>query len=158
MGTTNKQKAKKRQDTGQIMLEAMLASQQSTELMEMARHFFSLMGGPSGFARELHHEFLASKAGGLVRFKILDLVLQCQRFITPKDALKEELGLLTEADLERVHQEALNRYAKQNPASTRRASGEEDRSDPASHADGPDGDSGSGQVDSAGSGDAADNP
>src|SRR5215472_15804075 len=97
--------SKKTRDTGQIMLEAMLASQQSTELMEMARHFFSLMGGPSGFARELHREYMASKAGGLVRFKILDLVLACQRFITPKDSLREELGLLTEADLQRVHQE-----------------------------------------------------
>jgi hypothetical protein len=122
---------RKTRETGTVMLEALVASQQSTELMEMARHFFSLMGGPMGFARELHAEYRASKAGGMVRYKILDLVLQCQRFITPKDALKEELGLLTEGDLERVHQEALKAYAKTtgtaenlHPAGTRGAGGE----------------------------------
>ena len=89
------------------MLDALLSGKPVPELVEVARNFMQMVGGPRAFAKLLHDELQNAPVGGMVRAKILDLILQCLKFTTPKDKITDDVGILEDEDLEREYKKGL---------------------------------------------------
>lgn len=64
-------------------------------------HWFAVRGGPAQFALDLCQEFDAAEPGSLVRSQITQLVLRSMKVADAKEGALDELGLISDADLER---------------------------------------------------------
>jgi hypothetical protein len=64
-------------------------------------HWFAVRGGPAQFALDLCQEFDAADPGSLVRSQITTLVLRSMKVADAKEGALDELGLLSDADLDR---------------------------------------------------------
>lgn len=74
---------------------------QEPQLAELAAHFFHAAGGMEKMAKLLYQEFLGAKEGGLMRQRILNMVLMAVKFANERNPGHDDLGLLSEEDLER---------------------------------------------------------
>lgn len=57
------------------------------------------MGGIDGLADEIVAAFHASQAGGMTRAKILGEIMDTIKFMTDRNATKDDFGMLTEDDI-----------------------------------------------------------
>jgi hypothetical protein len=70
-------------------------------LSELLEHFIRFAGGPQALAKMLWDETRASPAGGVVRQRNLDMVTRMWRQVAAGTARSDDLGLISEADIER---------------------------------------------------------
>jgi hypothetical protein len=71
------------------------------DLAALVGHFFRHAGGEAAVARMLFDEYRDSPPGGVVRQRILDMILRATKFANDKEAPTDDLGSLSEDDLER---------------------------------------------------------
>lgn len=74
-------------------------------LSELAEHFIRLRGGPYNVAKMLSQEWDTAPAGGVVRQRILEMLLRVWKSSDEQQKVIEDLGLLSEEDLEKLFQE-----------------------------------------------------
>lgn len=72
-------------------------------------HWFAQRGGPAQFALELSKEFDAAEAGTLVRSQIVQLIVRSMKVADTKEGANDDLGMVSDADLERLLGELGNR-------------------------------------------------
>lgn len=72
----------------------------SPDLACLVSHFFDHAGGERAVAKMLYDEFSEAKQGSIVRQRILDLILRSTKYANEQAPPVDDLGLLTEADLE----------------------------------------------------------
>lgn len=72
------------------------------QLTEFAEHFIRLRGGPVAVARMLSEEWDNAPRGGVVRSRIMDLLLRVWKIVDTKSLSREELELVSTEDLERM--------------------------------------------------------
>lgn len=65
-------------------------------------HWFAQRGGPAQFALELSQEYDAAEAGSLVRSQIVQLVVRSMKVADTKEGANDDLGMVSDADLERL--------------------------------------------------------
>jgi hypothetical protein len=65
-------------------------------------HWFAIRGGPAQFAADLCQEYDAASPGSLVRSQIIQLVVRSMKVADTKEGSMDELGLVTDADLDRL--------------------------------------------------------
>jgi hypothetical protein len=70
-------------------------------LSELAEHFIRLSGGPAAVATMLLKEWESAPAGGLVRTRILDLISRVWKAGSEGQINRDDLGVLSDADLAR---------------------------------------------------------
>lgn len=83
------------------MEQAIKKRQGLPHLSDLAEHFVQVAGGPRQVARMMYQEWLAAREGSVVRARILDLLTRVWRFASESQPRVDDLGVLTEADLER---------------------------------------------------------
>ena len=76
-------------------------SGKNPDLSRIVFSVFHQLGGEDEFAKFLVEELQGSKPNGMVRARILDLMLRMMTIVTAKEPPKQDLGLVTEEDLER---------------------------------------------------------
>jgi hypothetical protein len=97
----------KRQNVPASVKEAIRGRLKDPQLAEVAAHFFAHAGGPRQVSKMLFDEFVAAKQGSVVRQRILDMILRVTRFANEKNAPRDDLGMLTEDDLQREFEAAM---------------------------------------------------
>lgn len=70
-------------------------------LAEAIEHFIGFAGGTQAFAKMLWDEWLTQKPGSIARQRILELITRTWRMSEIRAGGNEDLGLLSEEDLER---------------------------------------------------------
>jgi len=65
-------------------------------------HWFALRGGSAQFARDLCQEYDAADPGSMIRSQIIQLVVRSMKVADVKEGSMDELGLVTDADLDRL--------------------------------------------------------
>lgn len=113
---------------------------QDPQLAELSAHFIAHAGGMSGLAKLLYTEFIAANSGGLMRQRILEMVLRATKFANERAPKVDDVQDLTDDDLERelltsvkrledFHAEGARRPTVQPPAApkllSQRQEGEE---------------------------------
>lgn len=82
-------------------------------------HWFAISGGPAQFALDLRQEFDAAEPGSLVRSQIIQLIVRSMKVADTKEGALDELGLITDDDLERrlkdIGDRLLDQAAAANP-------------------------------------------
>lgn len=73
----------------------------NVSMVEVAEHFFQRVGGAKEFAKLLYDELCATKAGGMIRARILDIIMQAVKFINTTTPPVEDLAMFSDEDLER---------------------------------------------------------
>ena len=100
---------------------------QDPQLAELSAHFIAHAGGMSGLAKLLYTEFIAANSGGLMRQRILEMVLRATKFANERAPKLDDVQDLTDEDLERelfsqvqrledFHAEAARRSSEQPAA------------------------------------------
>jgi hypothetical protein len=84
-----------------MQLKAATGQGSSVSMTEVAEHFFQRVGGPKEFAKLLYDELQASKPGGLIRSRILDMVIQTLKFVSIQAPPLDDMSVLSDEDLER---------------------------------------------------------
>lgn len=72
-------------------------------------HWFALRGGPAQFALDLCREYDAAEAGSQIRQRIVEIVMRSMKVADTKDGSLDELGLVSDADLDRLLESTGNR-------------------------------------------------
>jgi hypothetical protein len=70
-------------------------------MTEVAEHFFQRVGGPKEFAKLMYDELCQSKAGGMIRARILDIIIQALKFVNMKEPPLDDLTTLSDEDIDR---------------------------------------------------------
>ena len=70
------------------------------DIRRIVNSVFHQIGGEDEFAKILVDELQHSKPNGMVRARILDLMLQMMKSVAAKEAPKQDLGLVSEQDIE----------------------------------------------------------
>jgi hypothetical protein len=70
-------------------------------MSEVAEHFIREVGGVEAFARLLYQEFINSPRGSIARQRLLQTLCAAWRFGNDSNRKPQELGDLTEDDLDR---------------------------------------------------------
>lgn len=71
------------------------------KISELVQHFFDLAGGERAVAKMLLDEFRSEKCSANVRSRILDVILRSLQFANAREAPRDDLGNLSEEDIER---------------------------------------------------------
>lgn len=71
------------------------------DLAKLVTHFFHQAGGEREVAKMLYREFVDAQEGSIVRQRILDMVLRALKFTNEQDPPEDDLGILSDADLDR---------------------------------------------------------
>ena len=79
------------------------------DLKKIVNSVFHQIGGEDEFAKILVDELRGSKPNGMVRARILDIMLQMMKQVAMREAPKTDMGLLSEQDIE---QDLLRRIAE----------------------------------------------
>lgn len=87
-------------------------------LAEIAGYFVEMVGGPYGFAKMLHTEFLKAPMGSLARQRILGDIMASLKFANTREGSASELGMLNDADLEKELDTALAEVSLGEPEAT----------------------------------------
>jgi hypothetical protein len=92
-----------------VLRQALKQPTPDPRLSEIAYHFVHMAGDAQGFAKILWKEYEAAPAGGIVKQRILDMVLRCLKIANDQDPKgSQDMGLLTEAELDAELNRALN--------------------------------------------------
>ncbi len=91
------------------VMKALTEAVKDPQVSEIASHAIHLMGGPQGFAKNLMTEYKAAKAGSVVRMRILEFILRATKFANEAAGITGDLGLVSEADLERIVTERIDK-------------------------------------------------
>lgn len=78
---------------------------------ELVSHFVALAGGTQTLAKMMLEEFLAAKAGSIIRQRILDTILRLASGLNSEMGNVDDMDLLATEDLERE----LERLVKEMP-------------------------------------------
>lgn len=97
----------KMQNVPPAVKQAISGRLKDPQLAEVAAHFFAQAGGPRQVAKMLYHEFRKAKQGSVVRQRILDMILRVTRFANEKNGPRDDMGMLSEGDLEREFKAAM---------------------------------------------------
>lgn len=65
-------------------------------------HWFAIRGGPAQFALDLSQEYDAAEPGSLVRTQIIQVVMRSMKVTDGKEGANDELGMVSDADLEKM--------------------------------------------------------
>lgn len=87
-------------------------------LSELAEHFIDVSGGARAVATVLHTELQKAPEGGITRTRILALLAQVWKYASQTEGKLDNLGLLSEADLERLLDERLRALVSGNGKET----------------------------------------
>ena len=79
-------------------------------------HYFALAGGPAKFALELRQEYEAAEPGSQIRSRILDLILRLVQRGDAAGGALDDMGILSEDDLNRLIDERERRLVDQAKA------------------------------------------
>lgn len=71
------------------------------KLSELVQHFFDLAGGERAVAKMLLDEYRSEKCSPNVRSRIMDVILRALQFANAKEPSRDDLGNLSEEDIER---------------------------------------------------------
>lgn len=91
----------KRKRIPESVQKALKEGLREPQLAEISAYFFQAAGGTRAVAKMLWDEFNASAPGSLMRQRILDLVLKATKFANEKSGVVDDLGMLSQEDLER---------------------------------------------------------
>lgn len=83
------------------------------QLAELSAHFFHAAGGPKAVAKMLFDEFAHANPGSQIRQRILDMILRVTRFANQQSGPVDDLGILTDEDLEREVVRVLDQFPKE---------------------------------------------
>lgn len=95
------------------------------DLARLTACFFQVAGGERAVAKMLYEEFAAAGEGSVVRQRILDMILRATRFTTERMHSVEELGQLSDDDLERELNLVMEDLAEHLGASSGEEAGQE---------------------------------
>lgn len=70
------------------------------KISELVQHFFDLAGGERAVAKMLLDEYRSEKCSAHVRSRILDVILRSLQFANARETPRDDLGNLSEEDLE----------------------------------------------------------
>ena len=112
------------------------------DLARLTAAFFERAGGERNVANFLYEEFAASPPGGIVRQRILDMILRHLKWVNEKNAPVDDLGTLSDEDLDRelaqlievVGGENVNQQAPGQPAGPAGSGAQEGGPSPSSSA------------------------
>ena len=76
-------------------------SGRNPDLKQIVNSMFHQIGGEDEFAKILVEELQGSKPNGMVRARILDIMLQMMKQVDAKEGPRQDLGLVSEDDIER---------------------------------------------------------
>jgi hypothetical protein len=102
----------KRASVPKSVKDAIKGGLREPQLAEIASHFFTAAGGTRAIGQILWNEFNAAPEGSLARQRILDLILRALKFANERSHITDNLGLLSEDDLERELQSVSWEVAK----------------------------------------------
>lgn len=97
------------------------------DLAKLVAHFFKNAGGEGAVAKMLYDEFVAAPPGGIARQRIMDMILRGLKWANESEAPQDDLGILTEDDLERELDQLIEEAAPDEPDTTQHGA------DPAAH-------------------------
>jgi hypothetical protein len=89
------------------LLKAAKAGERMDTLAGVVERFVRLNGGTDGLAKMLTLEYAEAKPGSLLRQRILDMILRCWKYLDEKTGHIEELGILSDEDLDREFEKRL---------------------------------------------------
>lgn len=95
---------------GRKLLDLVEQKVEDPRYEDLAAHFFAAAGGTAAVAKLLHDEFMAAKPGGMLRQRILDMVLRSAKYGSEKAAPLDP-GMLDDQDLERELLDLLGKVA-----------------------------------------------
>lgn len=101
--------AKKKGKSAKALTKALREDYSLPHLSELAEHFVSVAGGPQAVAKLMYDEYMAAPMGGLVRTRILDLLMRVWKFGTETVGDTDNLGLLSEDDLDQMLMKVVQR-------------------------------------------------
>ena len=94
-------------ELGKKLSDAVKGKVADPRLADVAYHFIHLAGGAKEFAAVLYQEFTQSPPGGVVRQRLLDMMLRCLKVANDQDPKTADLSLLGDEDLDRLLSEKL---------------------------------------------------
>lgn len=93
----------------ETLLHDLVGEKPTPELVLVAQEFFTLIGGPKKFAMMLKRAYDHAPKGGMVQVRILDLMVNALKYLTPKEDITDDCGLLSDQDLEREIQKQFSK-------------------------------------------------
>lgn len=81
--------------------QALRGNIREPDLAKMFAHFFDICGGERSVATLLYGEFTNAKEGSMTRQRLLDMIVRGLARLASKQTEDDDLGVLSEEDLER---------------------------------------------------------
>jgi hypothetical protein len=80
------------------------------QMAELTEQFIIQAGGPAAIAAMLLEDYRSAEPGSATRSRIMDLFLRCWRTSTEDGADMEDMGLLTDEDLDSMLQSMMQAH------------------------------------------------
>jgi hypothetical protein len=85
------------------------------QLSELLTHFYEIAGGPRAVAKIIHEELNKCKNDARLRAQLLRLILFSTKQLNALQGTKDDLGLLSEDDLEKLGSVMIQRIQAREP-------------------------------------------